>query len=139
MTILAAYSNSRKPVRTEPLPPICPVLQRGPEHESKEQLMTRATSVDKYPKIYLDLLAAFETGLTELVIPFQSKSKAHDFRLDFYSFRAAMEKEGGMEMYPKSKVLMLQLRGDQVVLKLRDHCDHAIAIDTALKDAGIEK
>lgn len=107
--------------------------------ESGEQV-SRPVIAEHYPASYFDMLDTFEAGQEEIVISFDTANQAYDFRLDFYSFRSALEKDGSSEMYPAAKrlavrVLQSKTEGGKtdVIIGSRDRSEHAKAVANALK------
>lgn len=101
--------------------------------------MSRPVIADQYPASYFDLMEAFENGKDEVVISFDTLKAALDFRLDFYAFRGALQKDGTMEIYSKAKRIVLRVvkattEGGKasVVITSRDRSQNALAVAAAL-------
>lgn len=77
--------------------------------------MTRVTNLDRYPKQYLDIASQFEgdgttPGVSALVLgPFDSRAAASSKRLDLYAFRAALEKSGFKDDYPRFAAVRMSI------------------------------
>ena len=86
--------------------------------------MSRAFNIDRYPKAYADIAAAFEDGKNEVVMgPFASQAAAKNQRLDLYSFRAGLERAGWKEDYPRFGAVKIYVSAKapwQVILRHAD-------------------
>ena len=103
--------------------------------------MPRCKDYTKYPVEYFDLLSAFEDSIRELgeekgtaIVTFETEKDANKFRLEFYSYKGALELDGAaMDMFPHCQLMIVHREGKTVRLSLRDQQSHVVAVKKALE------
>lgn len=101
--------------------------------------MTRAKHSSQYPQVFFDIAEAISKDPTLKVEKiFESKEAAKAFRLDFYSFRGCVVREGGTDMFPELNAVVLLVdkeTGRKMVIMHKDHTELALGMSEALARA----
>ena len=103
--------------------------------------MSRCKDYTKYPPEYFEVLSAFEEAIvkdgeekarTELT--FDTVKEAVKFRLEFYSYKGALQKdEDAMKIFPHCSYLIMLLKDTTITVMLRDQQSHIKAIRKQLE------
>jgi hypothetical protein len=104
--------------------------------------MTRPASSRAYSSFYEELVKAFNEDSTKpIFIPFDSLKKARNFRLEFYSFRAAFNKDNATGLYPDLMKMQVSLSDTPIGAEVsnRDLVGAGAAINAALAARQAEK
>lgn len=98
--------------------------------------MTRSKFTKGYPVQFLDLVEALEADpIARIPVQFESEKQAQDFRLDFYTFRAAALREGLDKTFPVISAVYMELDGTIAVVMHKDHSPLAMKLSKAIQQA----
>lgn len=96
--------------------------------------MTRSSKAKYYSTQFFDLAEALSEDPERVVeLEFETPAKARTFRLEFYSFRAAAEREGLVEgLYSELAALTVRVSENKVTIMHKDYTPSARALRKAL-------
>ena len=98
--------------------------------------MSRCKDYTKYPPIYFEVLSTFEEEIAKVgeekartLIKFDTEKEAVKFRLEFYSYKGALQRdEDAMRIFPHCNYLITLLKDTTITVMLRDQQSHVIAV-----------
>ena len=107
--------------------------------------MARCKDYTKYPPEFFDILMEVETRITrdgadnakDVVVPFDNAHDADKFRLEFYSYKASVERDETAieQLFPHCQFLVVRRETgtDNMLIGLRDNQSHIRAVRKALE------